>query len=132
MDYDLEDRLGAAEDLAPISAGGLGQAVTITTPFAGVYNPATGAVSTGSATTQAGSGVEEAYSAYSIDGVRVRAGDKKFLLSALNTAGGAITAPVADRDTLTLADGSEWTIKKVDPLAPAGTAIMFTLQLRGV
>jgi len=118
--------------LAPIAQGGKGQVVTITTPFAGVHDPATGTVSTGSATTQTGSGVEEAYSSFSVDGERVRASDKKFLLSPLNSAGAAITAPVADRDTLTLADASIWTIKKVDALKPAGMAVMYTLQLRGV
>lgn len=138
MDYDIEDRRGAAEDLAPISQGGSGQLVTITTPFAGVFDPATQTSTTGSPTTQIGSGVEEEYSAFSLAGGLALAGDKKFILSALVFAADgsitdtALTKPVPDRDTCTLANGSVWTIKKVDTLAPAGLAIMFTLQMRGV
>jgi hypothetical protein len=136
MDYDLEDRLGAAEDLAPISQGGSGQMVTITTPFVGVFDPATDTTSAGAATTQIGSGVEVAYSANSVDGTLIRTGDKQFLLSALTFGADGVvtetplTAPVAHRDTLTFGDGAVWAIKRVDPLSPAGRPIIYTLQLR--
>jgi len=135
--YDVEDRLGAAQDLAPISHGGSGQLVTITTPgTAGTYDPMTDTTSGATApSTQIGSGVEETASAYSVANGLAQAGDIKFLLSALQfTSAGAITstamtAPVADRDTLTKADGV-WAIKQVDAISPAGLPIIWTLRLR--
>jgi hypothetical protein len=131
MDYDLEDRAGAAEDLAPIAQGGAGEVVTITTPgTGGTYDPATDTTSgvTGP-TTQTSSGIEEAYSAFSQAQGLVQAGDVRFMMSPLRTDGTPVVTPVADRDTLTKADGV-WAIKKVDPLQPAGTPILFYLQLR--
>lgn len=135
--YDIEDRAGAAEDLAPIAAGGMGALVTITSPGTpGTYDPMTDTTSGGSGpTTQTGSGVEDKVSAYSVVNGLAAAGDVTFLLSALafdangRATGTALTQPVADRDTLTKADGV-WAIKKVDPIKPAGTPIMYTLVLR--
>lgn len=108
-----------------------GQAITLTTPGSGgTFDPATDTTSGAAApTTQQSSGIEEAYSAYSLAQGLVHAGDIKFLLSPLCTNGTPVVTPVADRDTLTKADGV-WAIKKVDPLEPAGTPILFELQLR--
>jgi hypothetical protein len=129
--YDLRARASAARMLKPVSQGGKGQAVTITTPASGTFNAATDTATGGSAATQTGSGVEVEYDARSIDGTTVRMGDKQFLLSPLKADGNPITKPVADRDTLTLADGSVWLIKRVETLAPTGTPVLYTLQLRG-
>jgi hypothetical protein len=122
MNYDVRARATAARMLSPVSAGGKGQLVTLTK----------------GATTQYGAGVEEAYSAFSIDGSLIKSGDKRFLLSALkfNASGTlmspptALTAPVVDETTLTFADASIWRVKRCDLLAPAGLAILFQLQLR--
>lgn len=106
-----------------------GQAVTLTHSVAGAYNTATGKKGAATVTTQTVMGLEDSYSAFSIDGTLVKAGDKKLYLSPLDTAGAAITPPVPE-DTVTLADGSLWTVKKVDPTSPAGQPVLFTLQLR--
>jgi hypothetical protein len=128
--YDVRARSQAARMLAPIASGGKGQVVTLSRVVAGVYNPATGVVEGGGPVSQTCSGVEESYSAYSIAAGLVLAGDKRFLLSPLSSAGAAITPPIPDVDTLTMADGVAWTVKKSDPLSPAGTPVLFTLQLR--
>ncbi len=133
--FDIEERLSAAQDLAPVEQGGSGQLVRINTPAEGVIDPQTDLITGGSAVVQIGSGMEEAYSAHSIDGTLILAGDRKFMLAALrfDAAGGitsiAMTAPVPNRDSLTKADGT-WSIKRVDALSPAGIAIFYTLQLR--
>lgn len=105
-----------------------GQPVTLTRSTPGSYDAATGTV-TNSTTTQSGLGVEEAYSARSIDGALILSGDKKLMLSVETAAGAAITAPQVE-DTVTFPDTSVWTIKAVEPLSPGGTALIYTLQLR--
>lgn len=105
-----------------------GQAVTVSRKAAGTYSPSTGAA-TVTTTTQAGLGVEVAYTAREIDGTLVLAGDKKLILGPLNAAGASLTAPQMD-DTITLADGGVWTIRAIEPLSPAGTLLIWTLQLR--
>lgn len=127
--YDVRFRATAARSLNTIAAGGKGQAVTLTRQT-GAYDTSTG-VNTLTTTTQTGSGVEGAYSSRAIDGELVKRGDKLFYLSALNSAGTALTAPVADETLVTLADGAGWTVKHVETTAPAGLAVMYTLQLRG-
>lgn len=135
----IYDRLTAtsAKMLAPVASGGKGALVTITSPgTGGTYDPMT---DTWSGATdpveQIGSGVEDTVSAYSVASGLAAAGDVKFLLSALTyTSAGAPTstalvAPVADRDTLTKGDGV-WAIKRVEPVSPAGTPILYTLTLR--
>jgi len=128
--YDVRARAQAGRMLGPIAARGKGQVVTITTPGAGTFDPATDTTSGGSPTAQTCSGVESYYTAHSIDGTLIKSGDKKFLLSPFNADGAPITKPVPDRDILTLADGSVWAIKRCDPLAPAGMSVLYELQLR--
>lgn len=120
-----DDMAGTAGDLI----AEFGQAVTLTHSAPGTYDTATGTTSDPTVTTQACRGVEEFYSAPSITGTLIQAGDKKLLLSPLNEAGAAITPPVAE-DTITFADGVVWTVKDPGPLSPGGTPVMFTLQLR--
>ena len=120
-----DDMAATAADLL----GEFGQAVTLSHTAPGSYDVATGTVSAGAPTTQTVTGVEEGYSARSIDGTLIMMGDKKFHVSPLDTAGAAITPPVAE-DTITLADASVWTIKRCEALSPAGAPVLFTLQLR--
>ena len=120
------------DDLALTAADLLtefGQAVTLTHVVSGDYDQATGTTGSGSTTTQTVTGVEEAYSARSIDGTLILMGDKKFHLAPLDTSGAAITPPVAE-DKITLADASVWTIKRCEPVSPADTPVLFTLQIR--
>lgn len=128
--YDLDFRLTAAEMLKPIAQGGFGQEVTLTAPETeGTYDPATDTTSGATpGATHDGSGVEEKYSTLSRATGAVEAGDVKFLLSALKTDGSVMPQPVADSWTLTRDDGV-WTIKRVDPISPAGTDVYFELQI---
>ena len=93
MRYDTRARNTAAAKLAPISAGGSGQAVTISGAAGGIYNPATGKTAGGSLDVQAGSGIEDLYTAREIDGALVRAGDRRFMLSPKTTDGAVLTMP---------------------------------------
>lgn len=133
MDYDLEARADAAEDLAPISQGGFGQVVTLHQPASGgTYNPATDTTTGGTAAqNHTGSGVEDRYSAFSIASGAVEATDIKFLLSALKADGTVMPEPEADSWAITLADGKRHTIKRVGVIRPAGTAVMYELQVSG-
>lgn len=128
--------MSALDSLGPIANDLLsqfGQAVTLHQPATdGVFNPATDTTTGASPPADhAGSGVEESYSAFSVASGVVLAGDVKFLLSGLKADGSPMPKPVPDSWTLTKADGSVWAIKRADTLAPAGTPVMFTLQLRG-
>ena len=115
--------------LAPISKGGKGQPVTITWPGKTVVDPETDTAKVGEPRIEQCSGVEEAYSAFTVGQGLVLAGDVKFLLSPLQRDGTPVTPPVAGL-VLAKADGKPWTVVRVDTLAPAGVAVMFTLQLR--
>lgn len=106
-----------------------GQAVTLTHVAAGTYNTATGVTAAATTTTQTGVAVEDDYSAHSIDGTLIKAGDKKLYLSPLNSDGAQITPPIAE-DTAALASGAPWTIKNVTPVQPGGTPVLYVLQVR--
>jgi hypothetical protein len=86
-------------------------------------------VTPGTAVVTSCSGVEEVYSARDIDGTLIKAGDTRFLLSPLNQAGAEIPEPRTG-DTITIG-AKQWRIQAVEPLAPAGLTVMYTLQLRG-
>lgn len=127
----------AARMLAPVASGGKGALVTITSPGTpGGYNPMTDTVDDpGAPTTQTGSGVEDKVSTYSVANSLAESGDVTFHLSAMTydengrSTGIPLVQPVKDRDVLTKADG-DWAIKEVDPVKPAGVAVMYTLRLR--
>ncbi len=68
--------------------------------------------------------VVDAYSNRDVDGTRVRATDKKVLL-----ATGALAIEPATADKLVIG-GVEHTIERVEPLAPGGVTVMWTLQVR--
>lgn len=106
-----------------------GQAVTITRRATGSYDPSTGAAAI-TTTTQAGKGVILPLGAYAKVAGNVVEGDRQLLLSALKADGSVLTAPVVD-DSVTLADSSVVTITAVDPLSPAGLAIIYDCVVRG-
>lgn len=110
-----------------------GQPVTIAAAgdvsASGTYDPTTGKVTSAAPATQAVMGVEEAYSAFHVNGTSILAGDKKLHVSPVAIDGTATRKPAVD-DTVTFADASVWLVKKADPIAPAGTPVLFTLQLR--
>lgn len=107
-----------------------GQTVTLTRNAAGAYNTATG-TATITTSTQTGKGVFLPFA----QGVRKRgdsnvtAADRKCILSALNSAGAALTAPVVD-DKLTDAAGNTYVVTEVSQIAPAGLDILYDLTVR--
>ena len=65
-----------------------------------------------------------------IDGSLIKIGDRHLLLSPLNTAGAALTAPVLG-DTITDAAGVIYTLTApLKILAPAGVAVLYDVNLR--
>jgi hypothetical protein len=108
--------------------GEFGQAVTLTSPGVKTRSTATGAVTTGTPATQTASGVVDNYSLREIDGSNVQRGDQKLYLSALNSDGDAITAPVLG-STATV-NGAVWRVMEVETVSPAGTPVLYVLQLR--
>jgi hypothetical protein len=56
--------------------------------------------------------------------------DRQCILSALTTAGAALTAPKVN-DTVTDINGATYNVQAVSPLAPDGLAIIYELTLRG-
>lgn len=107
---------------------GKGQLVTLTRQSAGTYTP--GSAVTITATTQAVYGAVFEYGNKNIDGTLIKEGDKQLLLSAFNSAGVALTAPVLN-DTVTIGSNS-YTITRIRPLSPAGTVVLFDCNIRGL
>ncbi|MBC8392608.1 MAG: hypothetical protein H8E17_08605 [Deltaproteobacteria bacterium] len=108
---------------------GKGQTVTITHVVPGTYDPATGGV-TNTTTTQTGTGAVMEWDARQVDGTLIKIGDKKLLLSPLNTAGTVLTAPVLG-DTVTDAAGTVYTlVAPLSTLSPSGTAVLYTCNMR--
>lgn len=144
--YDQRARAQAARQLSPISKGGKGQIIKITTPFVGALDPATDTVTTGSPTVRTGSGIVVEYTTFLRSGLRnehgslIKGGDKQLLLSPLDLTGAPL-APrpqVDDKVTLMvddgsggLTDGDSFTITSLAPLSPAGLDIMFDCNIRG-
>ncbi len=103
--------------------------MTLTRQAAGTYDPATGQLAI-TTSTQTGKGVILPFAAglRHLAGTNIAVGDKNLLLSALNSAGAALTAPILD-DKVT-ADGIEYVITDIAPLSPAGLDIIYDITLR--
>lgn len=106
---------------------GKGQSITLSRQTAGAYDPATGTAAV-TVTTQTAYGAMFEYGDKNIDGVLIKEGDKQLLLSALNSAGTALVAPVLN-DTV-LIDSVTYTITRIKPLSPAGTTVLFDCNIR--
>lgn len=100
-----------------------GTTVTMARSVPGAYNPATGAPGTPTDTTQDVKAVVLDYPQKYIDGTLIREGDRKALVSAVGT-----TAPQPD-DTFTW-KGQALVVVQAKELGPAGTAVLYTLQVR--
>lgn len=106
-----------------------GQTVTLTARTAGSYDTATAsaAITTTDRTAKA---VVLPLAHYRKAAGNVVQGDETMLLSALDTAGAALTAPKVD-SLVTDANGKVYTLIAVDTLAPAGLGLMFDCVVRG-
>jgi len=106
-----------------------GLTCTITKQTAGTYSTSTGVASV-STSTQSAYGALFDYENKNIDGTLVKKGDRRLLLSALNTAGAALTAPSVN-DTVA-ANSVTYTIVAIRPIAPSGVAVAYDCQIRGI
>lgn len=102
-----------------------GQEVTFTRSVAGTVDPITGIGTPGNDITFTGFGLVFDYSSTLIDGVQIKAQDKRLLLEP-NLSGGNV--PMID-DVVTTANG-DYTALRVEPLSPAGTVVKYDVQLR--
>ena len=108
---------------------GKGQIVAIKHSVVGEYVPGEGTTNT--ITTQAGTGAVVEWDARQVDGTLILTGDKRLMLSALNTDGDALVSPVLG-DTVTDAAGRVYTLTApLETLSPAGTVVSYTCNLRG-
>jgi hypothetical protein len=119
-----DDRLSAADMLAED-----GQSVTLAYVGTSVYDPATGETTITAPADETVSGAIFPLSAFRKSIGNVVEGDQQLLLSALNTAGAAITAPQVS-GTITDANANVWTLVAVEPLSPAGTDVLFDCVIR--
>jgi hypothetical protein len=101
-----------------------GQFMTLTQRTTGDYDPATGSASV----TESGQTVTGAvfdFPSKLIDGTRILTGDKEVLIAA-----SGLTLTPAPGMKLTDADGNVFEVITAQPLAPAGEAVIHTLQVR--
>ncbi|HEX5539901.1 MAG TPA: hypothetical protein VFX01_08960 [Methylophilaceae bacterium] len=109
-----------------------GQSVTITKITAGTYNPDTGTVEN-TETTYTGNGVLLDYNLQdkgvtNEGGALIQMGDKKLLLSPIDTSGTSL--PAFEPNDTVLVDGNTWTVVNAKVLSPAGTIVLQELQIR--
>jgi hypothetical protein len=128
MSY-VDDRLTAADMLAED-----GQTVTLTYVGTSSYDSATSTTTNTAPDPETVSGAILPLSiairyGFKQTGSLIVEGDQQLLLSAQNTAGVAIAAPQVN-GTITDTNGNAWTIIAVDPLNPAGTAVLFDCVIR--
>lgn len=99
-----------------------GQQVTFTRSVEASFDPATGIKTEDTDITFAGYGAAFDYNKTEIDGEIVQAGDIRFLMEATDTA-------PALGDTTTI-DSIIYRVMNVEVTSPAGTAVIYTVQLR--
>jgi len=108
---------------------GKGQTLTLTKVTAGTYNPATGAMTGATTSTQTAYGAVFDYGTKQIDGTLIKAGDKQLLLSAFKTDGTALTAPVLG-DTVSIGGVVYTLVEPLKTVGPAGITVIYEANLR--
>jgi len=103
-----------------------GQTATLTRVTPGSYSTSDGSLAAGTTATYTGSATVFDYDQRQIDGSLVRAGDRRVLLQAT----GGIPLPRTG-DTITIASGTYQVVQARD-ISPAGTSVVYDLQVRGV
>lgn len=120
MSFDYDDAAATADELL----AEFGQSCVLGSVTDGEYDPATGTagpVSTPHAVTAA----LLAYPQKFIDGTLIRVGDKRALVSPIG-----LTVAPKPGDTLTDAAGAVLNVVDAKETAPAGTVVLWTLQVR--
>lgn len=101
-----------------------GMPMTLSVETAGTYDPATGVISVATTTTYPVDGLVVEYESKDIDGSLIKLGDKKILMTASDTT----PEPTSDY-TLTMSS-IDWAVINCNPIAPAGLAIVYEVQVR--
>lgn len=105
-----------------------GQNVTVSVWSEGTYNASTGVATPGSSDKTV-RGVVLDFKRQEIDGTEVQLGDKKLIAHTKDTSGVSYTPDAHAKVTVS---GAVHEVVSVMPLTPAGTDVLYTLQLRGV
>jgi hypothetical protein len=105
-----------------------GKSITIQTPVAGTFDPATGVNTPGTPTTKTVKAVESNYSQAERNGTSILMNDRMFLVSGLDTSGAVIVQPTTSDKLIIGAD--TLSIVKVDPIKPGDTAVIYEVQAR--
>lgn len=137
-DYDVRAQALAARMLAPKSAGGKGQQISLVHQSPGTYDTATSQLTGSGPVTQITSGIVSEYKDASrgglqrIDGSLVQSGDRSIRISPFTVDGAALSPGPQLDDTVTLSTGQSYTITQVSIRAPAGLPLYYDCNLRGV
>ena len=98
-----------------------GQTVTFVRVTGGSINPITGAEIAGTDACVTTTGLLRKYPDKMIDGTRILSGDRELILSNEQE-------PLpSDKPTI---NGEDWSIESIDTLSPAGTVVIYTVQVR--
>jgi hypothetical protein len=120
MSFDYADIANTADELL----AEFGQACSLGSVTDGAYDPATGEAAPAT-TTHAITAAIFAYPQRFVDGTLIRVGDKRALVSPVG-----LTVDPKPGDTLTDAAGKVYQVIDAKPTAPAGTVVLWTLQVR--
>lgn len=107
-----------------------GQSMTLAYVGGGTYDPATGTTSGSAPASATVKGAILPLAPFKKAGnSNIVEGDQSLLLSAIDTSGNAITEPMVN-GSVTDANAEPWTLIAVEPLAPAGLAILYDCIVR--
>lgn len=106
-----------------------GAEMTLTKTSTGAYNVATGSAAVTS-TNYTAVAAKFDYEAKDIDGTKIKHGDQRVYMSALQTNGQAMPEPTTD-DRISVG-GRSFAVVASRPISPAGTVVLHDVQVRGV
>lgn len=98
-----------------------GQSITISRTTGATYDPVTGVTTPGTTTAFTPKGVLLKYPDRLIDGTRILQSDRKLILD------DTVAPEMSDKP---LVQGEEWTIQDIMTVSPAGTPLIYEVQVR--
>ena len=98
-----------------------GQTVTLRRTTGGSVNPVTGATVAGTVQTLTAPGILQRYPDELVDGTRILASDRMLILDS------TVQPQITDLVSL---EGQQWTLVQIQTINPAGTPLVYMLQVR--
>lgn len=98
-----------------------GQSITLSRETGGSIDPVTGAVTPGADASVTTTGILLKYPDMMIDGTRILDSDRRLLIS---------NEQIPQPSDKPLIDSQEWAIVNIETLSPAGTDVIYELQVR--